>query len=77
MKTISTKYLEATETMPARIKAYDMDGNSVTLSRWARPDLDGEALYLRVAKTLRDKMGWKGHLVGGGTKEGYVFCFIA
>lgn len=75
MKAISTKYLGATNTKPARIKAYTVDNNSLTLSRHLFDELDGEELHKIVACRLCAKMGWSTDLLGGGTKEGWVFVF--
>ncbi len=73
MKAISTKYLPATNTKGSRIKAYDCDNNSVTLPMDYR--YSGEILHRKAAEALRDKMNWAGELIGGGTKDGYVFVF--
>lgn len=73
MKCIETKYLPATDSRGARYKAFDCDGNSLTIP----PNfyLDSEGQCRRVAEALRDKMGWTGELIGGGTKHGYCFVF--
>jgi hypothetical protein len=76
MKAISTKYLPCTNSRGARIKAFDMDGNSVTVSY--DHALSGEDVHRVAAETLRDKMHWKGELIGGAVKGGsYVFVFDA
>ena len=73
MKAISTKYLGPSNVRGSRIKAYDEDGNQATINY--PHELSGEAVHRQAAEALRDKMGWTGTLIGGGTKEGYVFVF--
>lgn len=74
MIAIMTKYIGATNTKPSRIKAYTSNkGQSITMP--FEYDVDGMELYKRAAIALRDKMGWKGELIGGGTKDGYAFVF--
>ena len=73
MKAISTKYIGCSNTKGSRIKAYDCDNNSVTIGY--PHELSGEACHLKAALALCDKMGWDKDLLGGGTKEGYVFVF--
>lgn len=74
MKAIFTKYLSYTEKKPSRIKAYDLDGHSITMSM-PLEDIPKIECHARAAIKLCLKMGWKGKLVSGGTKEGYVFTF--
>lgn len=74
MKAIETKYLSATDHKGSRIKAYDCDRNSITIPY--PHELSGEAVHQKAAEALRDKMGWKGQLVGGSTRKGYVFVFV-
>lgn len=73
MKAISTKYIGPTNSRGSRIKAFDSDNNQVTISY--PYELSGEDVYRKAAEALRDKMGWTGELIGGGTKDGYVFVF--
>ena len=77
MQTISTKYLPITATRPQRIKATHCGGaTSVTWSiDEATPDGDDER-YAFVAKMLRDKLNWRGRMVGGHTRHGMVFVFV-
>jgi len=78
MKAILTKYLPATDTKPSRVKAYDGDGNSITLPY---DDNSGKqdhvSPFARAAVALCRKMGWTygGKLISGGTKTGAVFVF--
>lgn len=73
MKAISTKYIGPSNVRGARIKAYDLDNNAVIIPY--PYELSGEEVYRKAAEALRDKMGWTGDLIAGGTKEGYVFVF--
>jgi len=76
MKAILTKYLSPTNFRGARIKAWDEDGNSVTVSY--PHELSGEECHKVAANALCDKMKWPGKetLTGGGVKGGYVFVFV-
>ena len=74
MKTIQTKYLGPTNYKGARIKASDEDGNSITIPY--PYELSGEAVHRKGAEALKDKMDWKGELIGGSLKNGYVFVFV-
>ena len=73
MKAISVKFLPPTATKPRRFKAFDMDGNSVTIKdpEFVRTPSN----YHYAAESLRLKMGWSGVLIGGATKQGWVFVF--
>ena len=73
MKAIMTKYIAPTNTKGSRIKAYDCDNNSITMPY--PYELSGEEVFKASAIALCDKMGWDKELLGGGTKEGYVFVF--
>jgi hypothetical protein len=70
-KAIMTKALPATNTKPRRIKAWDMDGNTLTTS------YSGEDAYRRTAVQLCRRQGWRRceKLVGGAVKDGYAFVF--
>lgn len=75
MKAIIVKYLSPTHTKGARLKAYDMDGNSliVPYDHAAERGVSER----RVAEELCDEMGWHGKetLVEGAIAEGAVFVF--
>ena len=73
MKAIKTTYKGPTNTRGSRIIASDEDGNKVTTSY--PYELSGEAVHRKAAEALRDKMGWKGNLISGSLKNGYVFVF--
>ena len=74
MKAIVTKYHGATNTRGSRISASDEDGNKVFISY--PYELSGEAVHRKAADSLCGKMGWKGELVSGSLKNGYVFVFV-
>jgi len=86
MKAILTKRLPATNAKPSRIKAYDSDGNQVTLSVHEFPIDEcerDEDKHRLVASALVSKMGWwdyrggyKYHIQGGRTKEGYAWVLV-
>jgi hypothetical protein len=74
MKAIITKCLPATNTKGSRIKASDMDGNSVTISY--PYGVFGEDAHRKASDALCDKMEWGKHkpmMIGGGINDGYVF----
>lgn len=73
MKAIVTKYHGPTNTRGARITASDEDGNQVSISY--PYELSGEDVHRKAADALCDKMNWKGRLVGGSLKNGYVFVW--
>lgn len=73
MKAIRTKYMGPTNTRGSKIKASDEAGNSITIPY--PYELSGEAVYAKAAIALCKKMSWKGQLIGGGLKDGYVFVF--
>ena len=72
MKTISTKYLSATNFKGSRIKATDCD-NSITISY--PHELNHEQAHMKAAQALMEKMDWLGEMMGGHTKDGMVFIF--
>ena len=73
MKAIETWYKGPTDTRGARIYASDGDGNKVSISYPYQ--LSGEACHFEAARTLCHKMKWKGSLLAGGTKRGYIFVW--
>lgn len=70
---ITTKYLGPTNARGSRIKASSESGHSVTASY--DHALNPVENHARAAIMLCEKLGWKGDLVPGGTKDGYVFVF--
>ena len=74
MKAITTRYISATSTRPARIVAHDLDGNKVTIP-FDHDRETHEGPYRKAAEALCEKMSWGYQLIGGATKEGYAFVF--
>lgn len=77
MQAITTKYVGHTNTKPSRIVARTGNGGfSVSLGANSMPwGSDDIRSHKHVAELLRDKMKWKGELIGGGVKTGFVFVF--
>lgn len=73
MKAIQTKYLPATNTKGSRIRAFDSDGNSVTVSHYH--DASRDDAHRRAARALCEKMDWRGRLIGGHIKDGMAFVW--
>ena len=74
MVIIETKYLGATNTRGARIKAMAR-GSSVTIGY----DYSGDAeqVHCKAAKALAKKMGWKGLVVQADeSRSGKGFLFV-
>ena len=74
MKAILTKYVCPTNVRGSRYVAYDLDNNRVMLD--ANHALSSEENHASAAHALCAKMGWKGKLAAGATKEGYAFVFV-
>lgn len=74
MKAISTKYRGPTDTRGGRIIASDSDNNRVTIPY--PHELNSDDAHRKAAEALREKMGWTGELIEGGTKGGSVFVFL-
>ena len=75
MISIQTKVLPWTPTKPKRIKAYTLNGHSLTLSVHRSNDVETHGY---VANKLASRMHWltpTNYLIGGATKEGYCFVF--
>lgn len=72
-RAILTKYLPATNFRGSRITAWDSEGHRVTQSY--NSGVSTEEAHQQVAYALRDKMNWKGKLIGGGLKTGMVWVF--
>ena len=70
---IQTKFLGATNHRGARVKAFTSNGQALTISYRAAATMNP---FREAAEALRDKMGWKGALMEGKTKEGSVFVFL-
>jgi hypothetical protein len=75
MKAIVTKYLPATNFRGSRIKASDLDGNSITIPYPHELNWSNGETHRKAAIALCDKMGWYGRLVQGSLKTGYAFVW--
>jgi hypothetical protein len=73
MIAIETKYLGPTNTRGSRYVAYTCNGHRLSMS--IENDKDATQNPGIVARALADKMGWKGQLIGGGTKAGMAWVF--
>ena len=79
-QTIETRFLPATDTKPARIKAF-AEAGSITESY----AFEGDKQHAEVAQKLAEKLGWTGPRYGqlyggasGGKRgRGYTFLLIA
>jgi hypothetical protein len=74
MKAIFVKYIPASNVKGSRLKAFDGDGNQVTVGY--PHELSRSKMHRFAAESLVKKMGWSGHLVEGGHKNVTVFCFL-
>lgn len=74
MQTINVKYLNATDTLGARVKATTSGGHTLTAARDYALDFDQQAA--KVARELKHKMEWFSPMVGGHTKDGMTFVFV-
>lgn len=73
MKAIETKYFGPSNVRGSRIIASDLDNNKVIKGYDHTLNIDGN--HKAAAYALRDKMGWKGDLIGGATKAGFAWVF--
>lgn len=78
MKAITTRYLPASSTLPARIVAKDGDGNRLILSYEDTALGDtAEQAHTTAAYLFCKKMDWEGRLVTGWLEAGtYVHVFV-
>ncbi len=74
MQTITTKYLSATNTLGARIKATTSSGISKTISY--PYDLSGSECHIKAVRALNEQLKWSGDLTYSSTNTGYVFAFV-
>ena len=73
MQAITTIYHGPTYSKGSRIIASNCDGKRLVMSYDCA--LNNDANHKKAALALRDKMGWKGRLIGGGIKNGMVWVF--
>jgi len=73
---IECRYLGATNTLGARIKATAGKECSITIPY--SYELSGEDVYKKAARALIEKMNWQndGDIKGGYTDAGMTFVFI-
>ena len=74
MKAILTRFICPTDTRGSRYSAFDLDRNRVVVE--ADHALDSGENHRRAAEALCAKMGWKGKLASGATREGFAFVFV-
>jgi hypothetical protein len=73
MIAIETKYTPPTNTRPAKILAVTTTGRRMEVS--IDHGLDGPERHAAAAVALCERMNWKGELIAGATRAGYVFVF--
>lgn len=73
MQTIFTKYIAATNTKPSRIRATASHNKSSVTIPYCYESYDHG--HSSAALALAVKLGWKGTLITGHTKDGQVFVF--
>lgn len=73
LRAIITKYHGPTNFEGSRYSASDCDGNRVTIE--CDYSLNSDENHARAARTLCEQMGWKGHMIGGWTKDGMTWVF--
>lgn len=78
MQSITTRYIPATNTRPARIKAENSaGGSSVTVSWEAFDDhLDTDQKHAEAARRLADQLSWSGTWTGGCSPCGRGYTFV-
>ncbi len=74
MQTITTKYLGATNTLGARIKATTSSGISKTISY--PYELSGSECHIKALRALNEQLEWSGDMTYSSTNTGYVFAFV-
>lgn len=76
MQTIETRYLPATNTRSARVKAtHSGSSTSVTSSIESFADMTDDQIHAHIACDLMQKLNWVGTMIGGHTKTGMVWVF--
>jgi hypothetical protein len=73
MQTISTKYVGPTNYRGSRIIATSASGRKITVSY--DPAVSSESAHMNGVIALAEKLGWKGTMSGGHTKDGMVWVF--
>lgn len=75
MKAIRTKYTGPTDTRGARIIASTEDRNRCSIPY--PHELNQTEAHAFAARTLCEKMGWDGEMVGGGLGNDMVWVFTS
>jgi hypothetical protein len=77
MQTISVKYVGPTDYKPSRLIAISASGVKFTASFSSLSDGNGGEIkpYWNAAQALAKQLNWSGSMIGGSTKDGYVFVF--
>ena len=73
MKAIRTRFYGATNHRGSRIVATDGNRNSYSIPY--PHELNSDEAHRKAAYALRDKMAWKGELIGGGFKNDEYWVF--
>lgn len=73
MKAIRTRYHGPSNVKGSRISATDGDRNKIVQSYDSA--LNSEDAHRKAAYALRDKMKWKGELIGGGFQNDMYWVF--
>lgn len=76
MVAIRTRYVGATSTKPARIKADAGMGRKVMVSYHIGEAEETCDAHARAARALCAKFDWTGDMIAGGTEDGYCFVFV-
>lgn len=74
MVSIETKFIGPSNTRGSRIAASTCNGQRIVVS--CDDALNHDENHMATAMILRDRMHWKGELVQGATKAGYVHVFV-
>lgn len=71
---IETRYHGPTNTRGGRIKATHEGGRASVTVHYDH-GLDAAENHAVAARALMRKLGWKGKMIAGSTRKGYVFVF--
>ncbi len=74
MQIITTKYLGATRTLGARIKATTSSGISKTIPY--PYGLSAPECHIKALKELNKQLNWSGDMTYSSTNTGYFFAFV-
>ena len=71
MKAITTRFVPATDTKAATVRAYAHGVKSLTVNHWGHDDS-----HLEAALALARRQGWTGKLLRGGLPDGRGDAFV-